>query len=221
MAEAPIGSGEHLRPQGLSPQLSALGAKGFVAIDEKRFDQALDTFTEMIGLDNTSAEAWYGRGRAFLDKGFPDSAIRDFDRTIQFRPTFAPAYSERGRAYADMGDCQRAIDDATEAIRLTPDFGRAYDRRAIAYLKNANLDRALADLNEALKREPPLLSRVQATRAEIYADQGIRHLAARRWDKAIAGFENAIALEQTKAQEFHAATGPGLPGTGIRPGQPQ
>ena len=120
-------------------------------VEQKKFDEALDEFTNILHVDPKCADAWRGRGLAFLGKNDADSAIPDYERAIELAPNSAEAYCLRGQAYAKKGDYYRTISDTTEAIRLKPDYAPAYFHRAVAYGKDNNLERALADLDEAVR----------------------------------------------------------------------
>jgi tetratricopeptide (TPR) repeat protein len=172
------------------------------SLEQGKFDKALGEFTKILDIDAKWADAWCGRGSAFLGKGFPDSAIQDFDRALRLAPDSAQAYCQRGRAYTEMCNYGRAIGDTTEAIRLKPDLAPAYFHRAVAYLKDNRPDRTLADLAEAVGLDPKLEVPAQSLYAETYQDQGIKHIAARRWDEAIASFEKAISFEKNRARQL-------------------
>ncbi len=183
------------------PDLAIPLQQAFDSLNQGQFDKALGEFSGILRRDDKSAAAWYGRGSAFLEKGFADSAIQDLDRAIKFGPDSAEAYSQRGRAYVKMGDYNQAIADATEAIRLKPDFGPAYFHRAVAYLAKKSLDLALANLNEAVKLDPKL-DKAKSTYADIYEGQGVNQIAAQRWREAIASLEKAIDRDNDRAKRI-------------------
>jgi tetratricopeptide (TPR) repeat protein len=209
------------------PDLADLQSQAAVLLEQRRFDEAIRVFTEILRADPDRADAWYGRGFAFLEKGFPDTAVEDLDRAIRLystspqasgqdgRPSIvdpdltarrraeaAQAYCQRGRAYAMTGDYRRGVEDATEAIRLKPDLAAAYLWRAVAYVKDCKYDRALADLAEAVRLDGSLEASSRTWRAEARCGQGIARLAAKRWDEAIAGLEEAIRLEPERGSEL-------------------
>jgi tetratricopeptide (TPR) repeat protein len=185
-----------------------------ILLEGRKYHEALGEFSNIV-LDKAGegakyADAWIGRGSAFLENGSPDSAIQDFDQAIRLNPDLANAYCERGQAYTEMGDYRQAIQDTTKAIGMKPDFALAYLHRAKAYLEENRFDRALADLNEAVKLDseavklgPDLEHQARSMYFEIYRGQGSNHLAARCWDKAIASFEKAIAFDKSKATQFN------------------
>jgi tetratricopeptide (TPR) repeat protein len=224
---AAAGTSPQTRIKPVYPDLADLQSQAAALLEQRQFDEAIRVFTEILQADPDRADAWYGRGFAFVEKGFPDTAIEDLDRAIRLdsnppqasgqdgRPSIvdpdltarrkadaAQAYCQRGRAYAMTGDYARGVQDATEAIRLKPDFAAAYSCRAVAYLKDCKYDRALADLAEAVRLDPNLESPSRTWRAEACRGRGVIHLAARRWDEAIVSLEEAIRLEPERSKQL-------------------
>ena len=218
----------HIDAKPVFSDLDGLQRQAAALLEQRQFDEAIQVFTEILRTDPDRADAWYGRGFAFLEKGFPDTAVEDLDRAIRLdsnppqasgqdgRPGIADpdltarckaeaaqAHCQRGRAYTMTGDCGRGVQDATEAIRLKPDLAAAYFYRAVAYLKDGKYDRALADLAEAVRLDGSLESPSRTWRTEAHRGLGIAHLAAKHWDEAIAGLEEAIRLEPERERELH------------------
>lgn len=65
------------------------------------------------------AEAYYYRGRAYLDKHQVDPGIADLDQAIKLNPKLSNAFYERRDAYMSGGHFDLAISDFTEAVRPT------------------------------------------------------------------------------------------------------
>ena len=109
---------------------------------------------EAVRLDPGFADAFNGRGFAYLGKQQYDRAIQDFDEAIRLDPAFASAFNNRGTAYNGKGQYQRAIEDLNEAIRLNPTFvtasiNRETALRNLAPAVDANADSVKAkDLKE-------------------------------------------------------------------------
>ncbi len=54
-------------------------AKGKSCLDKKDYDAAIPAFAEAIRLDPTNADAYCGRGLAYVKKGEPDKAKAEED----------------------------------------------------------------------------------------------------------------------------------------------
>jgi lipoprotein NlpI len=76
------------------------------------------------------AEAFDGRGRAYILKGQNDLAIEDLDKAISLNPNFAEAFNDRGVAYRFKNKFDLAIADFDKALALDPDLTVAKNNRA-------------------------------------------------------------------------------------------
>lgn len=92
-------------------------ARGFE--DKKDYDRALVEYTQVIELDPTFAEAYIGRGTAYVEKGEFDRGIREYTRSLEIRKRVEAFYG-RGRAYHKKGDKEKAMADYRSALALDP-----------------------------------------------------------------------------------------------------
>ncbi|MEO0377532.1 MAG: trypsin-like peptidase domain-containing protein, partial [Cyanobacteria bacterium P01_A01_bin.17] len=65
-----------------------------------------------------TADDYYVRGGAFLQRGDYEQALADYTQALQLRPDFAEAYSNRQKIYFWQGNYQRAVADGNRAIQL-------------------------------------------------------------------------------------------------------
>jgi len=140
-----------------------------------RYGDAIISFTRAIKLRPDFAQAYVGRGAAYVDKGHYDRAIRDYTKAIQLSPHLAKAYDSRGVAYYHKGDYERAIADHQKAIELDPRSARYY----------ANLAH---DCVEAIEKYPGSRERyrkiaIEALRKfiELAPEQGVGDLVTWDW----------------------------------------
>jgi tetratricopeptide (TPR) repeat protein len=200
---------------GPAPKVAEFNQQGFDALQHDRWDEAIRCFGEAIGLDPNFADAHFGRGAAFLGKGFPNTAIAEFDRAILSNENYAAAYGYRARACLLLDRCSDAISDATEAIRLNPASALNYCNRAVAYLRDGGFDRALADLNEAVSLNPAFESTLRVTFAQARRGRGLEHLRKGHWDAALVDLVEAVHMapkfeRQLRPQLAEAYRGRGL-----------
>ena len=93
-------------------------ARGQSLLDDGGLDQAIQHFSDAIGLNPDCDAAFVGRGRALnLKKQYGD-AIQDLNEAVRLNPRSADAFNVRGFAYNGKKDHDRAIQDLDEAIRL-------------------------------------------------------------------------------------------------------
>lgn len=99
-------------------------ARGFE--DNKDYDRSLVEFTQVIELDPTFAEAYIGRGTAYVAKGELDRGIREYTRSLEIRKRVEAFYG-RGRAYHKKGDKEKATADYRAALALDPKHQMSLD----------------------------------------------------------------------------------------------
>ena len=96
------------------------------AIILARADEAIEDFSEALRLDPKRADAYCGRGVAFLEKEFPELAIDDLNEAVHLAPESHEAVCQRARAQLALGEYDKAIEDARLAIRLNAKSGDAF-----------------------------------------------------------------------------------------------
>ncbi len=123
------------------------------------YDQAIESFTKAIKLNNNLADAYLGRGHAYAVKPDPDLslAISDFDHAIKINPLEGSAFTGRGLAYARQGKLDLAIADFNQAIKLNPENPLAYSLRGMVYCNKKDYPKAWQDVHkvESLGAKPP------------------------------------------------------------------
>jgi hypothetical protein len=106
------------------PSSPATGARslflrGRKEVDQKKYDQALDTLERAIALRPKYAEAYAAGGYALLGKNLPDNARTAFLRAIEMNPGLADAYFGAGIAFDALGDQESAIGAMRSYLHLT------------------------------------------------------------------------------------------------------
>ena len=155
--------------------------------DKQAWDEALSDCSKAIEIDPKDANAFYGRGGAWLANGDNDRAITDYDDAIRLDPKDAYAFVGRGYAWLVKGDNDKAIADYDEAIRLDPKNAPAFVDRSIAWLGKGDNDPAIADSAEAM--------RIDRKDAHAFATHGLALNARGDSDGAIADYNEAIRID--------------------------
>lgn len=92
-------------------------------------EDANDRFSEAIRQNPQSADAYYQRGLARLNRKKAKEALADFNEALKLDPRLAEAYDGRGQAHSTAGDPVAASKDFDKAIELKPDLASAYQHR--------------------------------------------------------------------------------------------
>jgi Flp pilus assembly protein TadD len=178
-------------------------------------DVAHEHFSSAVALDPKDAASWDGLARIWRDWGFPHFALPDAYRALYFAPdspivhnTLGTVFQALGRradarahyekalaldataAYALTnlcygwvldGEAVKAADACRHALRLRPDLEPARNNLALAYGAAGDVPAALATFAEA------------GDRARAAYNEGILHLARRRYRDALKAFDLALA----------------------------
>jgi len=175
-------------------QIGALFTRAVFLQWQKRYDEAIALYSQILGTKPDCAEVYNCRGNAHADKGDYEQAIADYTKALELRPDYAEAYSNRGGAYDDKGDYDRAIADCNKALELNPDYANAYNNRALAYMRKGEYERAIADCTKALELRPDFAV-AYCNRGAAYADNG-------DYVRAIADFTKALELRPDYAEAY-------------------
>ena len=124
-------------------------------MDGGKYDQAIADYVKIISLAPGDANAYNGRGNAYLEKGELDKAIADFDKNIELAPEDFFGFYGRGRAYFLKDDYEKSIDDHTRELELQSNRSLGQLERGIAYAKLKQFDEAFADYNRAIDSTLP------------------------------------------------------------------
>lgn len=91
------------------------------AISEGKLDEAIDSLTEAIMLNPSSAILYATRATVFLKLNKPNAAIRDAEAALQINADSAKGYKVRGIARAKLGLWEAAASDLHVAAKLDYD----------------------------------------------------------------------------------------------------
>ena len=85
----------------------------------KKYNQAIEDFSQAIDLDPNNAEYYYKRGITYGNLDQDQRAIEDFNEAIRLNPKYAEAYSNRGFVYmVKLKNKKKACSDWKQACEL-------------------------------------------------------------------------------------------------------
>ena len=165
----------------LSLQKSEKGDRFFV---EKKYSEAINMYSEAIGLNNENYVAYIGRGNAYTNLGNIKQGLLDYNKAIEKNPKSYVAYLNRGLLYLMDGAKDQAINDFNRGININPRFSIAYVMRGMVYMNKKNDELAMLDFTKAIELNPREASAYSA-RGAIYSSHGKYHQALGECNKAI------------------------------------
>lgn len=156
---------------------------------ERKFDEAIDMYTQAILLNPMMALFFAKRGQCFLKSNKPNACIRDCNAALEKNPDSAAAYKFRGRAHRLLGHWEDSARDLRQACKI--DFDEETD--------------------EWLREVTPKAHKIEQFRIDRERRQNERDIKARikRNQKAREAHRRAAEEEKTSG-----GTGGGMPGAG-------
>ncbi|XP_046739729.1 stress-induced-phosphoprotein 1 [Diprion similis] len=102
-------------------KVSALKDKGNAALQEGKYDEAVNYYTEAIALDGNNHVLYSNRSAAYAKAEKYEQALEDATKTVELKPDWVKGYSRKGSALAYLGRLDESIKAYEEGLKLDPD----------------------------------------------------------------------------------------------------
>lgn len=96
----------------------AIKAKGNDAYIAKKYDEAIDLFTQAIKLDPSVGIYYSNRAAAYSASQQHEKAVEDAKESIRLNPSFSKGYSRLGFALMSLGDAQGAMEAYQKGLQV-------------------------------------------------------------------------------------------------------
>ena len=191
----------------------AILENGIRDFQEKRFENAVHWFTQLIELEPFSAKAYKNRAAAYMELGRLDEAIRDLTSALNLEPELQGLNNNLGVAWYSKKEYAKAIECYSREIELNPDRFSAYFNRAMAFSDSGSPGKALEDLAEVMKLVPGNYMAL-CYMGDVEEKTGRREAAARTFARVLElDPQNRYALTRLKELgEASQASPPPEPG---------
>lgn len=94
-----------------------------------RYEEALAAVEKALGLDETSAEAWYVSGTCHAMLAHYAQALAAFEHALELDPTYVPAWDGKAWVLGILGRKAEALDAVNKALELDPGYFDALKRK--------------------------------------------------------------------------------------------
>ena len=105
---------------GGEPSLNEGMARGVLAMNTNRLDDAVERFTELIHAAPDFAEAWNKRATVYYLMERYEDSVRDIERTLALEPRHFGAISGMGLIFLQLGDEVGALDAFEKVLEIHP-----------------------------------------------------------------------------------------------------
>lgn len=160
----------------------------------KDYEGALNDINKSIELKRELDFNYSQRSLILTAKNEYDKALEDVETAIKLNPNNAFNYSARASIYYGLQDYENAAKDYGKVIELRPDqhlLIQAYEFRAQSYLFLNEREKAQNDIAKMLELWP--------NEPNPYLCQALIHMQDEEYDKAIAKYDQGIALAEQLA----------------------
>lgn len=174
----------------------SLFEKAQKAIDEKKFDEAMDLLNRLVAADAKDFQAWTELGTVQLIRNNIEEAEKAYRRAIQERPTFSLALLNLGRLLSVQQKFEAAIEPLTEAVKLSATSAEANLLLGEAYLQIKKGSEAVPYLTDAARLGKP---EAHLRLAALYNAVGLKDKAAIEYEQFLKkrpDYKDRKTLEQ-------------------------
>ena len=116
---------------------------------EKNYQEAINYFTQAIGLEPNFAKGYWYRGDANREISNFEGAVSDYSIAISIEPKNSKFYRLRGDSYYDLKDYAKAEKDYSKGLELNPTDATLWLYRGDCYLLQKMNDKACSDYKKA------------------------------------------------------------------------
>ncbi len=121
---------------------------------EKKFDQAIDTWRELLRLDPVNPYALHNLGAALSNTKRHQEALEAFQAAVNFAPGNAIFQASLGGAYMNLRRWDESLAVLNEAVRLDPTRGATYNMLGFLFDNTRRFEEALVVNKKAIEFAP-------------------------------------------------------------------
>ena len=159
---------------------------GFMYIQKKLYDKAINELNIVIALSPYYADAHYNLGLVYQARNMFDKAIDEYLIAINLNPGLAEAHNNLAVCYQSIKMFDKAIEQYLIAISLKPEYADAHNNLGVIYLALNRPDKALNELQIGVTLMP--------TDAKAHFFLANVYMALNRPDKALDEYLSAVSL---------------------------
>jgi tetratricopeptide (TPR) repeat protein len=157
-----------------------------------RYQDAIESYKQSIGIKPDDAEAHYNLGNAYGNLGHYQDAVKSYMQAIRISPDYVLAHYNLGIAYGNLGRLQEAIESYKQAIRIEPNFALAHNNLGVAYINLGHYQDAVESYMQAIRIRPDY-ALAHYNLGKAYGNLG-------RWQEAIESYMQAIRIKPDLAE---------------------
>jgi tetratricopeptide (TPR) repeat protein len=178
-------------------------ARGYIQVELKQFEPALDTFTRLVGMQPESAEALFQQGLCLQKLGRIAEAIPCFEKAAPLRSDWIEIPLARAICHLGLKQYPAALEQAEVCLKLDPGYPPALSAKAVALHLTWEPDRAAVLYQQVLQATPGCVQTLM--NLVTLALQQKKYDDVRRWASELLTVqpENFLGLEGLAVEAFY------------------
>jgi len=158
------------------------------------YNNALDYYNKVVGIDNTFYQAHYQIGAVETRLKNNRGAIKGYAKAVEAKPDFYQGWYGLGIAKRSDGNDQGALVAFQKAIDLNPDYAKAYCAMGDIYYKTSKFAKAKSSCQQAIQ--------VDGSYAKPYITLATINIDNKEYDQALVNLELATALDRKDSKAW-------------------
>jgi tetratricopeptide (TPR) repeat protein/S1-C subfamily serine protease len=156
----------------------------------RRFEEAVKAFDKAIKLEPSLYLAHYGLGLTLNSWGKDQEAVAALEQAVRYKDCFAIAWALQSSVYRKLNQLDKALIAIDKAIQLQPKNPNLYNEKWVVLGSLKRYSEAEAAISKTIE-----LSR----RAVFFNNRGNLYYFQKKWDLALANYNEAIKLNPQSA----------------------
>lgn len=165
---------------------------------EKKYDQAIDTYRELLKIEPMHPSALANLGGSLANTKRFQEALEAYKSAIELNPGYAPFHVDLGGVYMSLRRWDESLAELNEAIRLDPNRGDTYNMLGFLFDNTRRFDEALAANKKACELAPE--------NPANFHNLGLTYMKLGRPAEAVAPLEKALKMAPSyQSARYHLA----------------
>ena len=125
-----------------------------------------------------------------------DGAVTYYTKAINYDPANYQYYLDRAYSYLELERYEKALIDVNKVLELKPELWEALILQSVLYQKTKQYSLAVKTYTKALTLKS------DSNETDIYLARGVAYYSLKEYDKAIADFDTAIAMNPENSDAY-------------------
>ncbi len=165
-------------------QLENLQKQAFVYHKNKQYQEAINTYQEVLKLEPTNIATYHNLGNLLKKLKLYKESLQVYSMGLKQNPKDFNLHNNIGMVFENIGDYNKAIAAYKNAVRINPNFAKAVNNIGVILYKQKKYDQSAQIFQIALNVDPDYI--------EVYSNMGAALNKAKKYEESIKALETAI-----------------------------